>query len=180
MTKGMKIELKRNDHRRGVAKFYTKNSYRIAVQGLDALLSDVSYKTVEKIDKKAMKNLYESTSWPPSIQGDSIKDNVRLAVMRGEGRKVYKGLLEYFSPHAAIVEYGGVGGVVETRGDNTFPVGMQQFGPGGVMAYAKSVTLQHGKHFLQRAVDEVLGSGDVETRTTFGLKRVYTNWIKAL
>jgi len=110
---------------------------------------------VQAVHEKAMSNLYSNLTWGSTLGGDSIRDKVRVLE---EGNKV---TLEYFSPHASIVEYGAVGGlVVRQPGQGPpFAIGKSQ----GIPIPPKySFRLQEGKHFLSRAIDEIVNSGRAE------------------
>ncbi len=75
----------------------------------------------------------------------------------GENSFVVNGIVV----HNSIVEYGGVGRTIDARdyGHKAWPVGASQ---GGGVMFSKKVKLQEGKHFLSRAVQEIVASGKAE------------------
>ena len=178
MTKGMKIELKRTDKPMKEPGFMVKNAEAIRIKALDYFFQDLSNDTLQAIHEKAMENLEEGRKWPHSIQGDAISENVRIVVHRKREDEI-TGMLEYFSPHAAVVELGSYQTVaVAKEGKPSFPIGVQQYGE--PLAYSRTIKLQPPKYFLTRAVQEILGSGRIEGRTSIGYKKVMRNYLRNL
>lgn len=119
---------------------------------LPILTKDAAREIMQKIHEQAMRNLNENIIWGHSIHGDNIEQSMQVTEM---GRDSI--MLTYTSPHAWIVEHGGIGEVIRPRG--VFPIGASQ---GNVVAFSPKFKLQQGKHYLERAVDIVMA--DEETQ----------------
>jgi hypothetical protein len=107
----------------------------------------------ERIDRVAMQNLTGSLGtshtgirWGHS-QDISIRDSKVITDKSTPTRAVVR--LEYTSPHAWVVEHGGIGKV--TSSDKPFPIGKSNFGQ--PVAFRQAFRIQRGYHFLENAVD---------------------------
>jgi len=123
---------------------------------LPILTKRASKEIITKIHEQAMENLNENIRWGHSVMGDGIEQSMQMI---DSGRDSIE--LVYTSPHAFIVEYGGIGEVIREQG--VFPIGASQ---GNVMGFSPRFKLQQGKHYLERAVNTIMNSDDAEKIVT--------------
>ena len=109
---------------------------------------------LEKIHEKAMENLYSNVIWGTSMgtewEDESIQhpDNVKYHVKK-EG-DIYRGTIEYTSPHARLQEYGGFYIYSRDKDLIPMPIGLRE-GHVEYMGYTIVGDIQ-GKFFLTSAI----------------------------
>ena len=114
---------------------------------------------LRETDTLAMKNLYSTTT---HTQSPTSIDKMTKVYGNFKGVKGYEGTLEYYSPHARIVEFGGLGKTIKASdyGIKAFPIEKNQFGV--AQSFSPTIKLQEGKHYLQRAITQMVANGDYE------------------
>jgi len=117
-------------------------------------MQKASQEIMERIRDVAIENVNSDIRWGHSVTEPRIADpgNWEIVDTGGGGHFGGKELICH-SPHAFIVEYGGIGGIVVS--DRPYPIGASQ---GGGVIFSNSFRLQEGKHYLQRAVNQVAGA----------------------
>ena len=132
---------------------------------------------VDFIDTRAMQNLQSSLG--TSLTGErwghsediSIQDSKVITDKSTPTEIRYR--LEYNSPHAWIVEHGGLGKVVTSKG-KPYPIGLSNFGE--PLAFRESFRLQVGYNFLENAVEDPITEHYIESEGIKALKKSTRKW----
>jgi len=133
-------------------------SNRILPSHVDSTTDEI----LDRIRDLAIQNLNSDIKWGHSLTEPRITDKENWhKVDVGSGGPYSSKMLVCDSPHAFIVEYGAIGGmVIRQPGEGPpFSIGNSQ---GQNIGPRYSFKLQEGKHFLERAIDQVLNGGELE------------------
>jgi len=110
-----------------------------------------------RIRDVAIQNVMNDLKWGLSLNDPHITSTSNWIIEdTSEGKT-----LTCTSPHAFIVEYGAIGGMVvrQPSGGPPFAIGANQ---GINLGPRYSFKLQEGKHYLQRATDLVVNGSEME------------------
>ena len=99
---------------------------------------------------RAMEHLESRIKWGHSVNSLSIKDSYDDSEVEETG-KYFKRTVRYTSPHAWIVEHGGIG-TIGPKPIGAYPIGAEQ---GGAVTFSKTFKLQEGYHYLENAVKSI-------------------------
>jgi len=121
---------------------------------LQGVMKNIVSEGLEFIDMKAMENLNNDIIWGHNLDPDKRIANSKVIEIPVITPTRIEGSLTYTSPHARIVEYGGIISTTITKEDGAFPIGKSQYGV--PVAFSPTFHLQEGKHFLLRGVFENL------------------------
>lgn len=119
------------------------------------------------IQNQANRNIDQDLKWGHSFnQAEQIRNCWKKEITERTAHTV-KGTLSNNSPHARIVEYGGVVKTTIERepGLTPFPIGLQQ---GNIVAFADKFELQEGKYYLTKATFENLPAIEEIARKNIG------------
>jgi len=121
---------------------------------LPQTMTKVVLDSAEFVHSKAMENLNADLRWGHSLdESQQIQNTKEINILEITPIRI-SAELRYTSPHASIVEYGGIVSTTITKEDGAFPIGKSQYGI--PVAFSPTFHLQEGKHFLLRGAFENL------------------------
>lgn len=121
---------------------------------LPGVMKNIVQEGLEFIHTKSMENLNQDITWGHNLNPDLRIANSKLIEIPVVTPTRVEGSLTYTSPHARIVEYGGIVSTTITKEDGAFPIGKSQYGV--PVAFSPTFHLQEGKYFLLRGTFENL------------------------
>jgi len=130
---------------KGLAKYLRAKELEIGTSGKYAVRD-----LCKLIHQRAMEDLESKVKWGHSVNSLSIKDSYDDSEVEETG-KYFKRTIRYTSPHAWIVEHGGIG-FLPYKYDGAYPIGAEQ---GGAVIFAKTAKLQEGYHYLENAIRSI-------------------------
>ena len=131
-----------------------EKKFSILQAKLPGVMKNVVQEGLEFIHTKSMENLNQDITWGHNLDPDLRIANSKVIEIPVVTPTRVEGSLTYTSPHASIVEYGGIVSTTITKEDGAFPIGKSQYGV--PVAFSPTFHLQEGKHFLLRGAFENL------------------------